>query len=323
MQKAPLLIHKFILSAYLLLGISAATEIYPVAKFYSSGYINDFVISENLLYAANDTGAVDIFDIKTTKIVEQILLPPITSSMNRIIPADILSVDYLEGKVLITSVSQNGYRDVWVYERHRLKRIIDGEKKLSVKKARFVNSEQILLATMDSDIILHDISESYNIYDSHKSSSAMGDISLTRDKGHIIMADESGEVKIIDVKSSNTIKSFSSQNVDNIFRVAHASGVTLTAGQDRRVGVYIGDKEAYHIKSDFLVYCVGISPSGDIGVYSRGEENTLQLFNTRTKEHYARLIGHQKVINQIKFINENELFSSSRDNYILRWKLQK
>jgi WD40 repeat protein len=97
--------------------------------------------------------------------------------------------------------------------------------------------------------------------------------------------------------------------------------VTVTAGQDRRVGVYTNTQEPYHIKSDFLVFCVGISPSGKIGVYSSGEENSLQLFNTETKIKDKLLVGHKGIINQIKFINENELFTSSRDNYVLQWKL--
>lgn len=306
---------------FLLIGITFAKEISPVSRFYSVGFVNDFIVHENLLYAGNDMGTVDIFDIKTAKLINQISLPPIASSMNKIIPADILSVDYISGKVLILSVGESGYRNVWIYENNMLNQIINEDKKLTIKEARFVDKEKIILATLDSDIILHDTSEKYNLYRASVSQSTMGDISLSEDKEKIIFCDESGEVKIINTKNSNTIKSYSSQNVDNIFKVAYSNGVVITAGQDKRVGVYQPNQEAYHIKSNFLVYCVGISPSGKIGVYSSGEENVLQLFDTRTKTKYDRLVGHKNVINQIKFINENELFSSARDNYILRWKL--
>jgi len=306
---------------FLIINAAFAKDILPISRFYSVGFVNDFIVYENLLYAGNDMGTVDIFDIKTTKLINQISLPPIASSINKIIPADILSVDYLNGKVLILSVGESGYRNVWIYEKNMLKQIINEDKKLTIKEARFVDNEKIVLATLDSDIILHDTSEKYNLYRSNISQSTMGDISLSSDKEKIIFCDESGEVKIIDAKSSNIIKSYSSQNVDNIFRVAYGNGVVITAGQDKRVGVYQPNQEAYHIKSDFLVYCVGISPSGKIGVYSSGQENVLQLFDTKTKIKHDRLIGHKNVINQIKFVNENELFSSSRDNYILRWKL--
>ena len=179
------------------------------------------------------------------------------------------------------------------------------------------------MATLGSEVILHDTSENYNVYNSHISQSAMGDISLSDDKEKIVFCDESGEVKIIDTKNSNILQKYSSQNVDNIFKVAYSNGVVITAGQDRRVGVYQPNEEAYHIKSDFLVYCVGISPSGKTGIYSSTQEGVLQLFDIKTKTKHDRLIGHKGVINQIKFINENELFSSSRDNYVLQWKLTK
>ncbi|DAB28494.1 MAG: nitrate reductase [Sulfurimonas sp. RIFOXYD12_FULL_33_39] len=298
-----------------------AKDISPVLSFKSVGFINDFVVHENTLYAANDMGTVDIFDIKTAKIINQISLPPITSSFNKIIPPDILSVDYLDGKVLILSVGESAYRNVWIYENHILKHIVDESKKLLIKEARFVDKEKILLATLGSDMILHDVLENYNLYNSHVSNSTIGDISLSIDKQKIIMSDESGEVKIIDTKSSNTVASFSSQNVDNIFKVAYANGVIITAGQDRRVGVYAQNEEPYHIKSDFLVFCVGISPSGKIGAFSSGEQNNLELFDTKTKIKSHRLIGHKSIITQIKFTNEQELFSSSRDNFVLKWIL--
>lgn len=315
---------KLFLLSFLLFSISVyAKDLIPYSRFYSVGFVNDFVVHENLLYVANDMGTVDIFDINSAKIVNQISLPPITSSFNKIIPPDVLSVDYINNKVLILSVGENGYRNVWTYENNMLKNIISEDKKLMIKEARFVDNEKIVLSTLGSDMILHDMSENYNIYNSHVSHSAMGDFLLSSDKQKIIMADESGEVKIIDTTSSNTMERFSSQNVDNIFKVAYANGVIITAGQDRRVGVYAQNQEPYHIKSNFLVFCVGISPSGKIGAYSSGQENILQLFNTKTKEYSDRLVGHKNIINQIKFIDENEIFSSSRDNYIFRWKLIK
>lgn len=309
------------LPLFLILNLSYAKDITPVSRFYSVGFVNDFVVHGNLLYAANDMGTIDIFDIKTEKIINQISLPLLTSSMNMLIPADILSVDYLNGKLLILSVGENSYRNVWIYENHILKQIINEYKKLTIKEARFVDDKKILLATLGSEIILHDTYENYNLYHSQISHSTMGDISLSDDKQMVIMSDESGEVKLMDVKNSKIIKSLSSQNVDNIFKVAYSNGVVITAGQDRRVGVYQSNEKAYHIKSDFLVFCVGISPSGKIGIYSSGQENVLQLFDTKTKTKYNRLVGHKNIVNQIKFINENELFSSGRDNYILRWKL--
>lgn len=307
---------------FLLIFTASAKEIRPSVVYKSTGFVNDFAIGENRLYVGNDAGVVDVFDIKSAKIINQISLPLLTSSMNQIIPADVLSVDFLNGKLLIMSVGHDSYRNVWIYENNKLKQILDEKRKLTIKKARFVNDEKIMLATLGSDIILYDTKEAYNLYSSHVSSSAMGDIAFSEDKKEMILSDESGAVKLIDVASSKTTKNYDSQNVDNIYKVAYKNGTIITAGQDHRVGVYQREQKPYYLKSDFLVFCVGLSPSGNIGIYSSGEENVLQLFDVKTKIKLDRLVGHKNIINNILFINEKELFSSSRDSNIYYWKLK-
>ncbi|MCD6191136.1 MAG: nitrate reductase [Sulfurimonas sp.] len=298
-----------------------AKEIAPTFKLKSLGIVNDFVVHENRIYIANDAGTVDVFDLKTQKLLEFIALEPITSRMGELTSPNILSVDYLNGKVLIVSIGQDAYRNVWIYENYELKNIINEEKKLTIKEARFVNDERILLGTFASEILLHDLGENYNLYKRHVSQSTLGDITLSEDKSKVIMSDESGEIRILDVKTSDTLKVYSSQNVDNVYHVAYANDVIITAGQDRRVAVYQEGKKDYHIKSDFLVYCVGIAPSGKTGIYSSGEQSDLQLFNTKTKEKLDRLVGHEGIVNQIKFINEKELFSNERNRYVYYWRL--
>lgn len=66
--------------------------------------------------------------------------------------------------------------------------------------------------------------------------------------------------------------------------VAYRNGVSITAGQDRRVAVDQENQDSYYLKSDFLVYCVGLSPSAEIGIYTDGEDNYLQIFNIQTKQ---------------------------------------
>ncbi len=298
-----------------------AKDISPTFKLKSIGFVNDFVIDNNHLYAANDMGVIDIFDIKKQKIIKQIVLPPLTTAMNKLIAPNILSVDYINGKVLIVSLGKGSYRNVWIYENNELKNIINEEKKLSIKEARFADDEKIIFATLGSDIILRDINENYNVYKTQISYSALGDMTLSDDKKEIVVVDKGGEVKLIDAMSSKVKKHYKAQNVDNIFHVAFQSGVVLTAGQDRRVAVYVEQQKPYYIKSDFLVYCVGLSPSAEIGVFSKGEENHLQLFNPRTKEFQERLVGHKSPPNNIIFINEKELFSSDSRREIFYWRL--
>ncbi|QFR50033.1 nitrate reductase [Sulfurimonas lithotrophica] len=313
--------YKFFLLFFLPTSILFAKDIYPTKEYKSFGFVNDFVVDGGKLYAANDEGSVDIFDTKTQKLIEQIVLPPVNTAMGKLIAANILSVDRINNKTLLVSMGRNGFRNVWIYENNKLKQIVDESKKLTIKEARFVNNEQIIFGTFGSEIILHDTSEQYNLYKAHVSYSTLGDITLNTDKTKMILSDESGEIKLIDIKTSNIEKTYNSQNVDNVYRVAYANGVIITAGQDRRVAVYQNDKEDYHIKSNFLVYCVGLSPSGKTGIYSADAQNNLQVFNTQTKKMGDRLVGHNSLINQIKFISENELYSVGSRNKIFYWRL--
>ncbi|MGB5966337.1 MAG: nitrate reductase, partial [Sulfurimonadaceae bacterium] len=102
---------------------------------------------------------------------------------------------------------------------------------------------------------------------------------------------------------------------------AYRSSVIITGGQDRRVGVYRTGEKPYHLKSDFLVYSVGLSPSGRVGVYSSGEEQALQLFDTKTKKKMDRLVGHKEIVSKIEFIGEHSLISSGEGQEIFLWKV--
>lgn len=298
-----------------------AKDIYPTFKLKSTGFVNDFVVVKNIIYIATDEGTVDIFDLNTQKAINHIILDPITSRIQKLISPNILSIDYLNGKLLILSTGSGPYKNIWIYENSQLTKIIDEDKKLTIKEARFIDNEKILLGTFGSEILLHDTKEKYNLYKSHISQSTLGDIQLSKNKKEFVFSDESGEIRLIDVQSSKILKIFSSQNVDNVYHVAYANGVIITAGQDRRIAVYQDGQKDYHIKSNFLVYCVGITPSGKTGVYTSTEKNHLQLFNTKTKRKTDTLVGHKAIVNQIKFINEKELFSCDRGPYVYYWRL--
>ena len=297
-----------------------AKDISPIFRLQATGVVSDFVIDGDKLYAATDRGTVDIFDLKTHQIIEQIIIAPLKTARDEVIPARVHSVDRLNGKTLLLSSGKNSFRNVWIYENHTLRQIVDESKELFIKEARFINDERMMLGTFGSEMILYDIAESFQVYKAQMTQSAFGDMTLGAYK-KMIMSDESGEVRVIDIESSKVEQVHTGQNLDNVYKVAYANGVIIAAGQDRRVAVYQKDMDDYYIESDFLVYCVGISPSGEIGVYSSGVDSDLQLFNTKSKAKNDRLIGHFATLNTIKFINEKELFSSGEEKDIFFWRI--
>lgn len=311
---------KIIFISLIYISLLDAKVIKPVYLFKASGFVNDFVVSNTKLYIAGDAGIVDIYEIKSKKLIEQIVLEPQVTGQGIVIDSVISSIDVVNDKVLITSTTMSGYRNVWLYEKHKLKLIIDESKKLTVKEARFIDDEKVMFSTLDADVILHDVGESYDVYRTHISGSTIGDYQLSSDKKTMAVADESGAITIVNVSDSKVIRQPTPQNLDNIFHIAYANDTVLTAGQDMRVGVYPKFSKPYYIEMNFLVYCVGLNPSATVGVYTSGEENLLQLFNPQTKKKLDRLVGHKGIVNQIKFTKEREFYSSDRSNYVYFWK---
>jgi len=305
----------------LFLNTLYAKEITPTFRLDTQGFVTDFVIDKDRLYAATDMGSIDIFDLNRQKLINQIRLEPLRTAQGKLTYRRIFSVDRYHNKTLFVSSGKDGFRNVWVYENNTLTHIIDESKKMFIKEARFVNDEQIMFATFASEMILYDRDEHYQLYNAHISQSTLGDIVLNEKHNKLAMSDESGAVKVIDVDSSKIDLMPKPQNLDNVYKIAYKKGVILTAGQDRRVGVYPKDAKPYYIKSDFLVYCVGLSPSAKTGVYSSGEDNDLQLFDVATKRKTDRLIGHKAILNTIVFTSEYDLFSSSDEQDILYWRL--
>ena len=312
--------HNVILVFFLLFTLSNAKDIKPIATLPVSSLVSDFVEDTGLLYVATDAGVVDIIDLYTKKTVSQIHFKPMKTMMGKEVPVRVHSIDRYQGKTLLVTSARSGYRNVWVHDGSKLTQIIDEKRKLMPKRAFFSSDGKVVLGTIGSDIVLYDSNEGYKVYNTHISESTMGGMALSVDKKKMIISDESGAVRLIDINSSKVEKTFTSEHVDNIYAVAYAKDIILTAGQDKRVGIYSKEK-SFHIKSDFLVYCVGISPSAKVGVYSSGIEHDLQLISTKDGKKTDRLVGHQATPTKVMFTTEKTLISAGDEYIIYFWRL--
>jgi hypothetical protein len=64
---------RFFLVFILLAAALFAAEIQqPIAQFRSSGGVTDIVVDNDRLYSATDASCVDVFDMKTKKIIKKI-----------------------------------------------------------------------------------------------------------------------------------------------------------------------------------------------------------------------------------------------------------
>ena len=314
---------KIVTILILITSIYGANIQKPTAQFISSGAVTDIVYKDAKLYSATDASCVDIFDTKTKKIVKKIQVSQIKDFMGDIIDSKVYSVDVIKNKILILSQAQKGARRVHIYENEKLELFIPYTEKLFIAKAKFLDENTILLGLLSNEIISYDLKNKKENYRIAISQSKFSNFVLNENKSEVIIADESGDLKIHATKDAKFLKELSGQNLDNVFQVDYKQGIIATAGQDRRVVIYaLKFNSSYYEHANFLVYSVGLSPSGKIVGYASDEDNNVALFNTITKSKLGVYGGNKMTLVNILFINEKEFFVASDDKTINLYKIK-
>ena len=315
------MLAKYLIMIVLCLPYFYAKDIKPAFIMQTSGLVNDFVIDGDKLYVATTEGTVDIFSLREKKLINQIFIKPMKSGQGEMVASNVISVDRHKGKTLIVTTAENSFRNVWLHDGENLRPIIQAKDKKVIRKARFIDEENFMFGSAGYVMTKYTLNDSLSIYKHHIEQSAFSDMELSEDKSIMISASESGAVTVSDVKTGKVLKKHETLNVDNIYKVAYKNGNIITAGQDRRVGVYPKEGKPYYIKSDFLVYAVGLSPDGKIGVYSSSEASDLQLFEVASGKKTDRLVGHVAVPSTIRFFSQEGFFSAGYENRIFYWHL--
>ncbi|WP_345987770.1 hypothetical protein WCX18_11000 [Sulfurimonas sp. HSL1-2] len=320
MKKISLL---FMLSAALLIG----REIGPAAALTADGLVTDILVENGELYAATYGGKVDVFDIAGRKKQAVITIPNIIDFMGDEIPAKIYSIDKLGDVLMLVSEGKAGYRNVYLYQNEKLKKVIDSSDALPIKRGVLVDEDHMLLGLLSSEIILYRISTEEVVYrrmikDEESGGSAFGDMTLSEDRKTVVTADESGDVNVFRVSDFSHMKLLRGQNVDNIYKVDYRQGVIITAGQDRRCAVYKPDGTAYYMEGDFLIYAAALTPSANRGIFAATVENDVALFDIAGRTKLAELKGHTATLTDFAFVDEDHFFSSAEETRILYWDIE-
>lgn len=289
----------------------------PLSSFKASGSIVDMVYKNGTLYCATAVGSVDIFDYKSKKLIKKIELGKITDFMGDKIDSKVYSVDVLENKILILSQDEQGFRRVHIHQNDKTTLIIDASKALTISKAKFLNTNTILLGLLSNELLSYDIKSGKINAQVQISQAKFSDFALNESKSEVVVADESGDLNIYSTKDLKRTKALLSGNLDNVFQVDYKNSMIATAGQDRKMFIYmLKQNSSYFIASGFLIYSVGMSPNGSYAAYSSDEENNVKVINTQTKTSVGIFGGNAMTITKILFIDENEFLVGSDDKII-------
>ena len=302
----------------------SAQHINASVKIHASGSINDFYIDGNEVIIVTGAGTIETYNLQTGKQTGIIKMPEIHDFMGDAVASKVYSIDKTSGMLLYVIQGHHGFRNVYLKQGENTIKLIDADiNKMLVKKARFISDNQILLALMSNDLILYEIDKRNVSTRLSISPYTFSDFDLDASKKFAYTTDESGVVHKVNLMEGKIVSEYSGNNVDNVFKLAYKNGTLITAGQDRRVGIYSTQLDSrYYLQKDFLVYCVGLNSSGMIGAYTADETNTIYLFDVLTRSHFSSLKGHKGIVSRIEFVDEHTIVSGSEDGYLMIWEIE-
>jgi len=289
----------------------------PTRSFTSSGGVVDLLYKEGRLYSATNASCVDVFDYKSGELIKKIKVEKIEDFMGDKVDSKVYSVDLFNSKMLILSQDRQGFRRVHIYQNEKMKLLFDYSKSLTVAKARFLDENTILLGLLSNELVSYDINKGSINWMIQVSGAKFSDFVLNETKEMVVVADESGDLKIHSTKDGKRLKLLSGQNLDNVFQVDYKNSVVATAGQDRRAVIYdLKSDSSFLIESGFLIYSVGLSPSGKIVGYASDEENNISLVDISSKTPLGKFGQNKMTLTKIVFVDENEFLAASDDRVI-------
>ncbi len=319
---------RFILTLFLIAGFAFAASlpiITPQRQIEADGAVNDIVLSsDGALIAGTDHGSLQRIDLKSFELETLFHLPQVKDFMGDLIDDKIFSVDEFEGRYLILSDSgQGGFSDLRILEKGNPRLLIGSKDRQTIIKARFIDKDHILYATLGNEAVLYEISSAKEIYRKQLSESKFSDFALDKNRKRAIFGCESGVLTLIDTATGKILKSIDKLHVDNIFSVDIRKNWVIAGGQDRRASYYnLSFAKGGYFKSDFLVYAVALSPSSKRAAYAMHDDNSITIYRLDTKVPFALLKGQKSIMTRMLFKDETTLISASHDPMIMLWKIK-
>jgi len=308
-----------------------AKELKPTLIYEATGGVTDIIFNNNKIFVSTNKSSVDIFDLNSTKVVKSITVPKIKDFMGDVIDSKIYNIDVYKESILLTSQASKGFREIHIFKNNKLEKIIGIDSKMFISKAKFIDSHTILFTLLGNEMYLYDIDGKKILWkidvrpDDAVFNSTFSDFALNEDRTMVVVADESGDLKIVDIKKAKVVKVLADKNLDKVFKVDYKNNKIITAGQDGRCVIYdmTTDKDYFlREKKWFLIYGAGLSPSGKFGAFSSDENNNVTVFDTDTKSKLFKLTQNVMTLSSILFIEEDKIFVTTDSNKFNYYKLK-
>lgn len=296
-------------------NISISATLYN--KIELSSNVVNMHLSRNLLFIATDNSSVEIYDLNLTKMLKSIKIPYIKTYFSDEMPAKTFSIDTYGDKIMILHEGNFAKKVLWIYKKDSLNTI--NLKNESIKKAMFLDENTALLASISNEIYYLDLNTSKIIFSFKFSTAALGDIALRDDKKMLCVADEGGIIYLFDTDKKEIVNKFNIHK-DNIYCVDYSNSTIISGSADKKIGI-IRNLDVNFISSNFLVYYVAISKSGEIFAYMDGENGDITIRDVKNMQRITTLQTSINAISSIIFIDDSSLVVGY-GNEILFWRFR-
>ncbi|MBX7490943.1 nitrate reductase [Helicobacter turcicus] len=306
-----------------------------VANIREYAPIKNIVLEKNIVTMQKNKDSVligsdfgEVLELNEDRVKKLLKLPNITSFYTDSYAPKVYSLDRMENRILILSEGDYGGKNLYIFENEELYRLNVLEFP-GIKKVAFIDKDRIFLGLASNEIILYDLKQGEVKYKKQLSEAPFSDFALDLQLKRYALACESGIVYYGDIESGSVIAELEGANKDNVYQVKMAhfgdSVRFITAGQDRKVGVYLLDlktqkSEFYTINVEFLVYSVGLNENGSVGAYMQDEESNIRVFDIQSRDSLGVLKGHTSLLNNIIFLDSTRIISSEDGKNILIWE---
>jgi len=302
----------------------ASSIINPNKVVHFSSYIDKLAFNSKYLIGGLENSSVEIKEFNTSKTIYTINLPKIHDFMGELQPMPIYSLDISPNgkKLLILTEDENATRDLYIFEFDSKKLTKIFNTKDTLMKARFINNNQIFFGLLSDEVALYDLKDKKFIYKIQADSYVFSTFALNETKTKAAIGDESGSVKIIDIKKAKVLSKIAGYNKDKTLSLDFKKNYVINGSSDKRVGIYdINSKYTkIELNANFLPYSVALSPEIKTFALQFDENNNIKVFDFNKKELFT-LKGHTMPLNGINYINENFILSFSTAEVIF-WKLK-
>jgi len=292
----------------------------PIKKIIFNGYISKIDFNNQYLVAGLENGNIIIKDFNTLKDIYTIKLPKIHDFMDDLIAMPIYSLDINKNKLLILAGGEDSTRELFIFDINTKKLNHIWSSKDTFMKAKFVG-DKIFFGYLSDEVSLYDLNLNKFLYKIQVGHYVFSTYKLNENKTLAAIGDESGAIKVVEVKNGKKIAELKGFNKEQTLSLDFKKNFILNASSDKRIAIYnINTKNTeLELVAKFLPYGATLSPKADKLAVQYNEKNDIIVYD-KYQTKLAILKGHTMALNGINFMSNNKILSFSPAE-ILIWNL--